>query len=82
VLFTRVRHFRISSIFTGLRGIRILGSSHTRSCIDHPLRAVVDVLIDHPPRRSGVYILWCWIKMQDLGSSQIHPSVGKMVPGT
>jgi hypothetical protein len=28
------------------------------------------------------YILWCWTKPQDLGSSRLHPCVAMMVPGT
>src|SRR5215203_5645620 len=31
-----------------------------------------DGLRAHPPRRPGVYMLWCWIDMQDLVSSWIH----------
>jgi hypothetical protein len=60
------------TLFTQVRGSEILGSPIPENCIA-PVLTAQNCRARSPRSWTGAYyILWCWIKLQDFGSSWIH----------
>jgi hypothetical protein len=70
------------ALFTQVSGSGILRTPCPGSCTTEVARGAVPPQSPVPLPNSKPCILWCWIKMQDPGSSRIPCSLATMAPGT